>query len=67
MHLQFRGEAQGVASLVIQNAAGQIIRTDQIQGDATVDVSTLSGGVYFVSVEGAWGAATRRVVLTGGR
>ena len=67
MHLQFRGEAHGVASLVIQNAAGQIIRTDQIQGDATVDVSTLSGGVYFVSVEGAWGAATRRVVLTGGR
>ncbi|MED5318579.1 MAG: T9SS type A sorting domain-containing protein, partial [Bacteroidota bacterium] len=67
MHLQFRGEAQGVASLVIQNAAGRIIRTDQIQGDATVDVSTLSGGVYFVSVEGAWGAATRRVVLTGGR
>ena len=48
MYLQFRGEAQGVASLVIQNAAGQIIRTDQIQGDATVDVSTLSGGVYFV-------------------
>ena len=67
MHVQFRGEAQGVSTLVIQNAAGQIIRSDQIQGDVTMDVSALSDGVYFVSVEGTWGAATRRIVLAGGR
>ena len=48
MHLQFRGEAQGVGSLIIQNAAGQIIRTDRIQGDVTVDVSTLSGALTAV-------------------
>ena len=67
MHVQFRGEAQGVATLVIQNAAGQIIRSDQIQGDVAMDVSALAEGVYFVSVEGTWGAATRRIVLAGGR
>ena len=67
MHVQFRGQAQGVATLVIQNATGQIIRVDQIQGDVTMDISALSDGVYFVSVEGLWGAATRRIVLAGGR
>ena len=67
MHLQFRGDAQGVSTLILQNAAGQTIRTDQIQGDATVDVSALADGVYFVSVEGTWGVATRRIVLAGGR
>ena len=66
MHLQFRGEAQGLATLVIQNAAGQIVRTDQLLGDASVDISALSGGVYFVSVKGTWGVATRRVVVARG-
>ena len=40
---------------------------DQIQGDVTMDVSALAEGVYFVSVEGTWGAATRRIVLSGSR
>ena len=66
MHLQFRGEAQGLATLVIQNAAGQIVRTDQLLGDASVDISALSGGVYFVSVKGTWGVATRRVFVARG-
>jgi len=67
MHIQFRGEAQGVATLVFQNTAGQNVRTEQLQGDALVDVSDLAGGLYFVTLEGEWGAATRRVMLTGGR
>ena len=67
MQIRFRGEAGGTTTLVLTNAAGQTVRTELLQGDGTVDVSSLADGLYFVTLEGAWGAATRRVVLAGGR
>ena len=67
MRLQFRGQVSGQSTLTLKNAAGQTVRTEFLQGDATVDVSGLSEGLYFVTLDGAWGSATRRVVLAGGR
>ena len=67
MRLQFRGQAAGQSTLMLKNAAGQTVRTELLQGDATVDVSGLAEGLYFVTLDGAWGSATRRVVLAGGR
>ena len=67
MRLQFRGQASGQSTLTLKNAAGQTVRTELLQGDATVDVSGLAEGLYFVTLDGAWGSATRRVVLAGGR
>ena len=67
MRLQFRGQASGQSTLTLKNAAGQTVRTELLQGDATVDVSGLSEGLYFVTLDGAWGSATHRVVLAGGR
>ena len=67
MRLQFRGQASGQSTLTLKNAAGQTVRTELLQGDATVDVSGLAEGLYFVTLDGAWGSATRRVVVAGGR
>ena len=67
MHIRFRGEASGQALLTLTNAAGQEVRAETLQGDATVDVSSLAGGLYFVTLQGAWGTATRPLVLAGGR
>jgi hypothetical protein len=67
MNLRFRGEAGGTTALVLTNAAGQVVRSVQLSGDGSVDVTGLADGVYFVTLKGAWGTATRRVMLAGGR
>ena len=66
MQIRFRGAAGGTTTLILTNAAGQTIRTEWLQGDGTVDVSSLADGLYLVTLEGTWGTATRRVVLAGG-
>ena len=67
MRIQFRGEATGQSRLVMKNAAGQIVRTEHLQGDGIVDVSGMAEGMYFITLDGVWGTATRRVVVAGGR
>ena len=67
MRIQFRGEATGQSRLVMKNAAGQIVRTEHLQGDGAVDVSGMAEGMYFITLDGVWGTATRRVVVAGGR
>jgi hypothetical protein len=65
MQIRFRGEAGGTTTFILTNAAGQTVRTELLQGDGTVDVSSLAEGLYFVTIEGAWGSATRRVMISG--
>ena len=67
MRIQFRGEAQGQSHLVMKNAAGQVVRTAHLQGDGVVDVAGMAEGLYFVTLEGAWGTATHRVMVASGR
>ena len=67
MRIQFRGEAQGQSYLVMKNAAGQVVRTAHLQGDGIVDVGGMADGLYFVTLEGAWGTATQRVMVASGR
>ncbi len=65
IHIRFRGEAGGSSSLTLLNAAGQTVHSGTLTGDATLNVSSLADGVYFVTLQGSWGTATRRVVLSG--
>jgi hypothetical protein len=67
MQIRFEGQAGGTAQLTLTNASGQAVHTASIQGNAAVDVSGLAEGMYFVTLRGAWGTATRRVVLSGRR
>ena len=65
MQIRFRGEAGGPTTLLVTNATGQAVRSVRLSGDGTVNVSGLADGVYFVTLEGAWGTATRRVMISG--
>ena len=58
-----RGEANGQSRLD-ENAAGQIVRTEHLQGDGIADVSGMAEGMYFITLDGVWGTATRRVVVS---
>ena len=67
MHIRFNGEASGLAALTLTltNAAGQTLHTQQLLGNASLDVSRFPQGIYFVTLQGDWGTATRRVLLGG--
>ena len=65
MHIRFNGEASGLTALTLTNAAGQTLHTQQLLGNASLDVSRFSQGIYFVTLRGDWGTATRRVLLGG--
>ena len=66
MHVRFRGEAGGNCDLELTNAAGQVVRQVSLNGDGTVHVSGLADGLYVVRLQGAWGEATKRIVVTHG-
>ena len=65
MHIRFNGEASGLTALTLTNAAGQTLHTQQLLGNASLDVSRFPQGIYFVTLRGDWGTATRRVLLGG--
>ena len=65
MHIRFNGEASGLTALTLTNAAGQTLHTQQLLGNASLDVSRFPQGIYFVTLRGGWGTATRRVLLGG--
>jgi len=65
MQIRFRGEAGGTTAFLLTNAAGQVVHSERLSSDGAVDVSGLADGVYFVTLEGAWGTATRRVMISG--
>ena len=67
LRIQFRGEAHGATTFTMTSMSGQTVRARTLQSDATVDVSDLASGVYFATFEGAWGKATRRVMVASGR
>jgi hypothetical protein len=67
MQIRFRGEAGGPTTLLVTNATGQAVRSVRLSGDGTVNFSGLADGVYFVTIEGVWGTATRRVMISGTR
>ena len=65
MHIRFNGDASGLTALTLTNAAGQTLHTQQLLGNASLDVSRFPQGIYFVTLRGDWGTATRRVLLGG--
>lgn len=65
MHIRFNGEASGLTALTLTNATGQTLHTQQLLGNASLDVSRFPQGIYFVTLRGDWGTATRRVLLGG--
>ena len=65
MHIRFNGEASGLTALTLTNAAGQTLHTQQLLGNTSLDVSRFPQGIYFVTLRGDWGTATRRVLLGG--
>ena len=65
MHIRFNGEASGLTELTFTNAAGQTLQTQKLFGNASLDVSRFPQGIYFVTLRGDWGTATRRVLLGG--
>ena len=67
LRIQYRGEAHGATAFTMTSMSGQTVRSRILQSDATVDVSDLASGVYFATFEGAWGQATRRVMVASGR
>ncbi|MGB1348327.1 MAG: T9SS type A sorting domain-containing protein [Flavobacteriales bacterium] len=65
MHIRFNGQASGLTALTLTNAAGQNLHTQQLLGNTSLDVSRFPQGIYFVTLRGDWGTATRRVLLGG--
>jgi hypothetical protein len=67
--LNYSATQEGAGKIFIYNASGEIIRTienvvyDQSVSSKTIDVSDLSGGIYFVSLQAAGAAYTRKVII----
>jgi len=70
LQLQLSNFQPGAATLTIQNAAGQLLRQEQLELSVqmrqhSVDVSSWPPGVYFLRVQAGGGQVVRRFVKTG--
>jgi hypothetical protein len=67
--LNYSATHEGAGRIFIYSASGEIIRTvedvvySQSVSSKTIDVSDLSGGMYFVSLQAAGMAHTRKVII----
>ena len=56
----------GIERVTLCDAMGRVLVTQSVDSDFVVDVeldlSDLSGGIYFVTLVGDFGPATRRVI-----
>ena len=52
----------GSVQLQIVNMLGQVVRTQETNGEAQIDVSDLEKGVYFLRVVGAHGTSTQKFI-----
>ena len=63
MHIRFNGEASGLCAHPHERCRPNV--ATQQRGNASLDVSRFPQGIYFVTLRGDWGTATRRVLLGG--
>ena len=55
--------AQGTNNVVVLNAIGQVVHSQVLSGNGTIDLSNNASGVYFVRFQSGNNVATQRVIL----
>lgn len=56
-------KAEGNNTVVVLNAIGQVVYTNEVDGEGTIDLTGNASGVYFVRLQSGDKVATQRVIL----
>ena len=59
----FHVKTKGTAQLTIINAVGQIIKTQEINGEATINLADNGAGIYFIRLQSENSIGTKRIIV----